>query len=120
MKQQQLGDKIEADDMQPGVHLAWRKDTMQSLLRVTEGMVWRGVYLWDARYTVEPYRDAVGFNQQNVDEAGCPPDDPNDIHALLFTTLHQLLHSRVTYFPKALKHLVLLVVLLYLKYCHTI
>ncbi len=21
----------------------------------------------------------MGFNQRNVDEAGCPPDDPNDI-----------------------------------------
>lgn len=41
-------------------------------------MAWRGC-AWDAGYTVEPSGDVVGFNQRNVDEAGCPPDDPNDI-----------------------------------------
>lgn len=48
-------------------------------------------------YTVEPSGDIVGFNQRNVDEAGCPPDDPNDIlypPFLFFTTPHRLLLSR--------------------------
>ncbi len=50
----------------------------------------------------------MGFNQQNVDEAGCPPDDPNDIpYPPVFN------HSTPTatvksFLLKGLEHLVLL------------
>ncbi len=41
-------------------------------------MSWRGGVPGTAGYTIEPSGDVVGFNQRNVDEVGCPPDDPND------------------------------------------
>lgn len=59
--------------------------------------IWRVWYgggcIWDAGYTVEPSGDVVGFNQRNVDEGRCPPDDSNDIpyppfHHLSFSPLH--------------------------------
>jgi len=74
-------------------------------------MVWHGGRCtWDAGYTVEAYGDSVGFNQRNVNEAGCPPNDSNDIpyppfhHSTLTATLKSVL-------LKGLTHLVILALL---------
>lgn len=87
---------------------------MQSPLGIRR--VWHGGgCTWDAGYTVEPSGDVVGFNQRNVNEAGCPPDDPSDIP---YPPL--LLHSTPTatiksFQLKGLKHLVLLALLIFWK-----
>jgi len=45
-------------------------------IRDMEGMAWRGVGRWVHCRALWRH---CGFNQQNVDEAGCPPDYSNDI-----------------------------------------
>lgn len=92
VKRQQLGTKIETDGMQPGVHLAQAEGKETLRVHWWSWRVWYGGgCTWDTGYTIEPSGDVVGFNLLNINEAGCPPDDPNDIRTLHFTTSHRLL-----------------------------